>query len=105
MRRQALLRMLMIALFTSVGLAFQAGTDGPYKVLKTVKVGGDEAGIKNASNYKTSKGDEAATRSFGMGVVSHTIQGKTEFAAWSFDVKLEGKNAIRHLDLTLHNNS
>ena len=41
MRRQALLRMLMIALFTSVGLAFQAGTDGPYKVLKTVKVGGE----------------------------------------------------------------
>jgi hypothetical protein len=41
MRRQALLRMLMIALFTSAGLAFQAGTDGPYKVLKTAKVGGE----------------------------------------------------------------
>src|SRR4029077_7063687 len=41
MRRDALLRMLMIALLTSVGLAFQAGTDGPYKVLKTAKVGGE----------------------------------------------------------------
>src|SRR6476659_518322 len=41
MRRNALLRMVMIALFTSVGLAFQAGTDGPYKVLKTAKVGGE----------------------------------------------------------------
>ena len=41
MRRHALLRMVMIALFTSVGLAFQAGTDGPYKVLKTAKVGGE----------------------------------------------------------------
>ena len=41
MRRHAFLRMVMIALFTSVGLAFQAGSDGPYKVLKTAKVGGE----------------------------------------------------------------
>jgi hypothetical protein len=41
MRRTALLRIVMIALFTSAGLAFQAGTDGPYKVLKTAKVGGE----------------------------------------------------------------
>jgi hypothetical protein len=33
--------MVMIALFTSVGVAFQAGPDGPYKVLKTAKVGGE----------------------------------------------------------------
>jgi outer membrane protein assembly factor BamB len=33
--------MVMIAVFTSVGLAFQAGPDGPYKVLKTAKVGGE----------------------------------------------------------------
>jgi outer membrane protein assembly factor BamB len=31
----------MGALLTSAGLAFQAGTDGPYKVLKTAKVGGE----------------------------------------------------------------
>ena len=31
----------MSALLTSAGLAFQAGTDGPYKVLKTAKVGGE----------------------------------------------------------------
>jgi DNA-binding beta-propeller fold protein YncE len=31
----------MIAVFTSAGLAFQAGTDGPYKVLKTARVGGE----------------------------------------------------------------
>src|SRR5256712_6668981 len=41
MRRNALLRIVMIALFASAGLAFQAGTDGPYKVLKTAKVGGE----------------------------------------------------------------
>src|SRR5436189_735354 len=40
MRRHAL-RVLMIALFTSIGLAFQAGTDGPYKVLKAARVGGE----------------------------------------------------------------
>jgi DNA-binding beta-propeller fold protein YncE len=31
----------MIALFTSAGAAFQAGSDGPYKVLKTARVGGE----------------------------------------------------------------
>ena len=41
MRRNAFLFIVMIALFTSAGLAFQAGTDGPYKVLKTAKVGGE----------------------------------------------------------------
>jgi len=41
MRRNALLLLLVGALCTSVGLAFQAGTEGPYKVLKTAKVGGE----------------------------------------------------------------
>jgi hypothetical protein len=70
---------------------------------KTVKLGGQEAGIKNESNYKTSKGDEAATRTLGMGTVTHTIQGKTKFAAWSMDVKFEGSNVPRFGDITTHN--
>lgn len=70
---------------------------------KSVLIGGKEAGLKDASNYKSSKGDEAATRSFGMGVVTHKIQGKTQHAAWSFDVQFEGENVIRHMDLTTHN--
>jgi hypothetical protein len=42
MKRQALvLIIVMAAVLTSVGFAFQAGTDGPYKVLKTAKVGGE----------------------------------------------------------------
>ena len=41
MRRNALLFIIVSALFTSAGLAFQAGTDGPYKVLKTANVGGE----------------------------------------------------------------
>ena len=71
---------------------------------RTVKVGNREVGVKNTSNYKKSTGDEAATKSLGMGLMSHQIQNTTYFAAWSFDVKFEGKNAIRHLDLTTHNN-
>jgi hypothetical protein len=70
---------------------------------KSVKIGGKEVGLKNNSTYKKSNGDEAATRSLGMGVVTHTIQGKTKHAAWSMDVKIEGKNAIRHMDITTHN--
>ncbi len=38
-----------------------------------------------------------------MGVVSHQIQGEANFVAWSMDVKFEGENVPRNLDLTLHN--
>ncbi|HXT30760.1 MAG TPA: DUF4150 domain-containing protein [Vicinamibacterales bacterium] len=72
---------------------------------KTVKIQGGEAGIKDSSDYSTSKGNEAATRTLGMGVVTHTIQGKTKFAAWSFDVQFEGKNVTRQMDLTTHNHN
>lgn len=41
MRRFLLVSALSIVLFTPAGLAQQAGTDGPYKVLKTAKVGGE----------------------------------------------------------------
>src|SRR5215475_4656723 len=41
MRRRAFLLLVMTALFTSAGVAFQTGTDGPYKVLKNAKVGGE----------------------------------------------------------------
>ncbi len=75
-------------------------TDGA----RSVHVGGDEVGIKSDSNFKQCNGDEAATKSFGMNVGSHCIQGKTVAQAWSFDVKFEGKNALRLLDLTTNNN-
>jgi hypothetical protein len=70
---------------------------------RTVVIKGKEVGQKNKSNFKKSKGDEAATRSFGMGVVTHTIQGKTKHVAWSFDVYAEGKNVTRHLDFVTIN--
>jgi len=72
---------------------------------KSVKIGGQEVGLKNKSCYKKSNGDEAATKSLGMGVVSHNIQGPMKHAAWSMDVVIEGQNAIRNLDLTTHNHS
>ncbi len=70
---------------------------------KTVQIGGQEVMLKNKSTFKKSTGDEAATKSLGMGVVSHQIQGEVSFCAWSMDVKFEGENVPRHLDLTLHN--
>ena len=71
---------------------------------KTVEIGGDQVGIKSESNFSKCSGDEAATQSLGMNVVDHCIQGKTKAQAWSFDVKIEGKNALRLLDLTMNNN-
>ena len=48
-----------------------------------------------------STGDEAG--SAGGGVASNKIKGKAEFVNYSFDVKIEGKNVPRALDLMLHN--
>jgi hypothetical protein len=70
---------------------------------KTVQIGGQEVMLKRKSTFKKSTGDEAATKTLGMGVVSHQIQGEVNFCAWSMDVKFEGENVPRHLDLTLHN--
>jgi hypothetical protein len=72
---------------------------------KTVTVGDKEVMLKDSSYFKKSTGDEAATRALGMGVVSHQIQGKVYFASWSMDVMIEGKNAVRMLDLTTHNHA
>lgn len=70
---------------------------------KTVKINGKEIMLKDQSYFSKCTGDEPATRSLGMGVVTHTITGKVYFAAWSMDVKVEGLNVDRHLDLTTSN--
>jgi len=73
---------------------------------KTVKVGGRPAALAQQSFYKPSAlGNEAATRSFGASVITHQITGKTYFQAWSMDVKMEGKNVCRHIDLTTSNHA
>lgn len=76
-------------------------TDGS----KNVKAGGKEINLKGKSKYKKSKGDEAATRSFGAGLISHNISGAVKHKAGSFDVKVEGSSVVRHLDLTTGNHS
>jgi len=68
-----------------------------------VKIGGEEAGLKNESKYKKSDGDQPATNSFGAGVISHKLSGAVKFAAWSMDVKFESSNVPRFMDLTTHN--
>jgi hypothetical protein len=67
---------------------------------KKVKCDGNPVCVKD-SNFKMSSGDEAG--SAGGGVASSKIKGKAEFVNFSFDVKFEGKNVPRALDLMLHN--
>src|SRR5262249_38661852 len=70
---------------------------------KTVSINGQEVMMKDQATFKKRTGEEAATKSLGMGVVSHQITGEVNFVAWSMDVKFEGANVPRHLDMTLHN--
>jgi Domain of unknown function (DUF4150) len=70
------------------------------KGTKKVSVDGNPVCVKD-SNFSTSTGDEAGTA--GGGVASSKTKGKAEFVNFSFDVKLEGKNAARAMDLMLHN--
>ena len=69
---------------------------------KKVKINKKEA-MTDKSQYKKSMGDEAATKSFGQGVITHCLGGKVKFISFSMDVKLEGKKAVRHLDMTTSN--
>lgn len=67
----------------------------------TVTIAGKPLALAGQSYYQTSPlGNEAATRNFGGSVLTHTITGKTYFQAHSMDVKVEGKNVCRHLDIT-----
>jgi hypothetical protein len=66
---------------------------------ETVKSDGNPTCVKD-SNFMMSTGDEAGSA---MGVASNKIKGKAEFVNFSFDVKFEGKNVARALDLMLHN--
>jgi len=70
---------------------------------KTVRVNGQEANKKNKSCYKSSTGDEAATPGLQKGVISHKIGGKAHFTSWSFDVRYERTNVVRHQDMMTHN--
>ncbi len=69
---------------------------------KKVKISGKELMLKNKSYYKTSMGNEAGCAQK-KGIVTSKTKGKAYFSAWSMNVKVEGQNVDRHLDLTTHN--
>lgn len=71
---------------------------------KSVKISGKEVMLKNKSYFKQSVGDEAGCAPK-KGVVTSKIKGKVYFNAWSMNVKFEGENVVRNLDLTTHNHA
>jgi hypothetical protein len=68
----------------------------------TVKISRQEVMLKNKSYFKKSTGDEAGCAPK-KGVITSKNMGKVYFTMWSMDVKVEGQNVVRHLDLTTHN--
>jgi hypothetical protein len=67
----------------------------------TVKADGEFIMIKK-SVFSTSTGDEAGSVG---GVVSNCTKGKAQFIAYSFDIKAEGQNVPRNLDMMKQNGS
>jgi hypothetical protein len=67
---------------------------------------GNPAGHQR-SYISTSTGDEAGDpKAGGQGnAVTHTVKGKAYFHSYSMDVRIEGIEAIRHLDITTHNHA
>ena len=68
----------------------------------SVKISGQEVMLKNKSCFKKSMGDEAGCAPK-KGVVTSKNMGKVYFTMWSMDVKVEGENVVRMLDMTTHN--
>jgi len=85
--------------YPNTGLASDT-SDGSTSVM----ISGKEVMLKNKSYFKKSSGDEAGSAPK-KGVVTSKIMGKVYFKAWSMDVKVEGENVVRHLDLTTHNHA
>lgn len=85
--------------YPNTGMASDT-TDGSKKVKITKK----EVGLKNKSSFKKSMGDEAGAAAK-KGVITSKNTGKVFFESWSMDVKIEGKNAVRHLDMTTNNHA
>jgi hypothetical protein len=70
----------------------------------SVTISGQEIMLKNKSFFKKSTGDEAGSAPK-KGVMTSVITGKVYFNAWSMDVKVEGENVVRHMDLMTHNHA
>ena len=83
--------------YPNTGMASDT-TDGS----SSVKVSGQEVMLKNKSCFKKSMGDEAGCAPK-KGVMTSKNMGKVYFIAWSMDVKIEGENVVRNMDMTTHN--
>jgi len=80
--------------YPNIGMATNT-SKGP----KKVKVDGKMPMAKGAK-YSMTTGDEAGSAT---GVISSKIKGEAEYMLYSFDVKMEGKNACRLGDPLFHN--
>lgn len=85
--------------YPNTGMASDC-TDGS----STVKISGQEVMLKNKSYFKKSMGDEAGCAAK-KGVLTSKNMGKVFFNMWSMDVKVEGENVVRNLDITTHNHA
>jgi hypothetical protein len=83
--------------YPNTGMASDT-TDGS----SSVKISGKEVMLKNKSYFKKSMGDEAGCAPK-KGVITSKNMGKVYFTMWSMDVKVEGENVVRMLDMTTHN--
>ena len=83
--------------YPNTGMASDT-TDGS----TSVQISGQEVMLKNKSYFKKSMGDEAGCAPK-KGVVTSKNMGKVYFNAWSMDVKVEGENVVRMMDITTHN--
>src|SRR5687768_9856351 len=68
----------------------------------SVKIKGEQIMLKDKSAFKKSTGDEAGAAPK-KGIINSKNTGKVRFIAWSMDVKVEGENVVRNLDMTTHN--
>lgn len=85
--------------YPNTGMASDT-TDGS----STVKIKGQPVMLKDKSSFKQSTGDEAGAAPK-KGLLNSKTKGKVIFIAWSMDVKAEGENVVRNLDMTTHNHA
>jgi hypothetical protein len=67
------------------------------KAAKKVSAHGKPVALKNSSNFKTSKGNEAATA--GGGMITSKQNGTSAYMMYSMDVKVEGAELPRAFDI------
>jgi hypothetical protein len=71
---------------------------------RSVQIFGKEVMLKSKSYCKSSTGDEAGCAAK-KGIITSVNRGKLYFVTWSMNVKFEGENVVRHLDMTTHNHA